>query len=220
MGADVLRLVVPGMLAVLALMGALWLLHLRLRNAGIVDVGWAAGLGFLALFYAALGPGWETRRLLVALLGGLWSLRLALHLALRLRGRPEEGRYEALREEWSRAGRNVPLSFLLFFLAQGVLDVVLSVPFLLAALDPAPRLSAPEIAGAFVWGISLAGEGVADAQLARFKADPRNRGQVCRPASGTSRVTRTTSSNGSSGSPSPSSPPRLRSASSRSSARR
>ena len=37
----------------------------RTRNAGVVDVLWAAGLGGLALAHAALAEGWLPRRVLV-----------------------------------------------------------------------------------------------------------------------------------------------------------
>jgi steroid 5-alpha reductase family enzyme len=167
-------------LVALGIMVLLWLLHLRLRDAGVVDVGWAGILGLLAVLHAALGPGWETRRLLAGAMGGLWGLRLAAHVFLRLKGKPEEGRYQALRAKWGRAGANVPLRFLGFFLLQGLLDVFLSVPFLAAAMNPAPRLSPLEAAGLALWAVSLAGESLADAQLARFKANPANAGKTCR----------------------------------------
>jgi steroid 5-alpha reductase family enzyme len=112
-------------------------------------------------------------------MGLIWSLRLTLHLARRMRGKPEEGRYRALRIEWENTGADVPRRFLFFFLFQGLLDVFLSIPMLLAALNPAPRFSGREIAGAALWLVSVAGESAADAQLARFKADPRSRGRTC-----------------------------------------
>src|SRR5207244_3558559 len=104
-----------GAAVTLALMTVLWFLHLRLKDAGIVDIGWAAGLGILAVLYGVLGAGWPVRRILVASMGGLWGFRLALHLFLRLRGKPEEGRYVELRREWGVRGANVPLRFLGFF---------------------------------------------------------------------------------------------------------
>ena len=180
LAGDAFRLLVPGTILVLLLMSALWALHLRLRNASIVDVGWAAGLGLLAVLYSAFGTGWEVRRALVGAVGGVWAFRLARHLHLRIRGRPEEGRYVALREAWTKAGRNVPASFLAFFLAQGLLDVLLSWPLFLAARNPRPSLSLFEIAGILLWLGSLVGESAADAQLARFKANPANAGRVCR----------------------------------------
>jgi steroid 5-alpha reductase family enzyme len=159
------------------LMGALWLVQRRTKNAAVVDVGWAGGLAILALLYAALADGAPARRALVAVMGGAWGLRLAWHLAVhRVIGQPEEGRYQELRRVWAR---RLEWKLLAFFLFQGALDVVLSAPFLLAARDPRPSLSWVELAGAAVWTVALLGESVADRQLEAFKGDPRNRGRVC-----------------------------------------
>jgi steroid 5-alpha reductase family enzyme len=160
-------------------MAGLWAWHLRLKNAGLVDPGWSAGLGLIALLYAALGPGWAPRRAAVAAMGLLWSVRLTAHLAARMRGKPEEGRYRALRADWETAGHDVPRRFLFFFLFQGLLDVFLSLPMLLAVLNPVLRFSAWEVAGAAIWLVAIAGESAADAQLERFKADPANRTRTC-----------------------------------------
>lgn len=177
---EALVLLAVGTGVVTLVMLGLWLLHLRLADASIVDPGWAGNLALLAVLYAVLGPGDPARRLLIGAMGGIWGARLALHLFLRLRGKPEEGRYQALRREWGAAGANVPRKFLVFFLFQAALDVILSLPFLLAALNPAPRLSPLELAGAALWAVSILGESVADAQLTRFKADPASRGKTCR----------------------------------------
>jgi steroid 5-alpha reductase family enzyme len=45
-----LSLLLTGGGIVAATMFLLWLVHLVIRNAAVVDVGWAAGLGLLALF--------------------------------------------------------------------------------------------------------------------------------------------------------------------------
>jgi steroid 5-alpha reductase family enzyme len=159
------------------LMGALWVVQLRTRNAGIVDVGWAGGLAVLALLYATLAGGAPARRLLVGLMGGVWGLRLAWHLAVhRVIGQPEEGRYQHLRRVWAH---RLNLKFLAFFLLQGALDVLLSAPFLLAARDPRPSLSWIELAGAAIWAFALLGETAADRQLEAFKRDPSRRSGVC-----------------------------------------
>src|SRR5277367_2167597 len=55
-----------GAAIVLGMMFVLWLIHLLIRNAAIVDVGWAAGLGILAIYYAAAGPGYPARRWAIA----------------------------------------------------------------------------------------------------------------------------------------------------------
>jgi len=75
--------------------------------------------------------------------------------------------------------RHLQLKFLVFFLFQAALDVVLATPFLVAALNPRSGLSWPELAGVAVWAFAFAGEVTADRQLERFKRDPVNRGQVC-----------------------------------------
>ena len=149
-------LLLTGLAAVSALMLVVWLLALRWRNAGIVDVAWAGGLALVGSLYAALGPGYPPRRGLAALLVGLWGLRLGWHLGRRIaRHHPlEDGRYQQLRKEWAPVAKR---KFLAFFLAQGLLDVLLSLPFLVAALNPAPRLHPLEWAGVGLWLIALAG---------------------------------------------------------------
>ena len=110
----VLQLLGLGALVMLVLVLLAWALMLRTGNAAWVDVAWGLGMGALALLFAALGPGWRPRRELVGLLGGLWGLRLGLHLAVRIaaEGR-EDARYTRLRQAW---GGNIPLKFLGFFL--------------------------------------------------------------------------------------------------------
>jgi steroid 5-alpha reductase family enzyme len=66
-----------------------------------------------------------------------------------------------------------------FFQTQAALLVLLSVPFLLAAQNAAPGWHPRELLGLVLWLLALGGEALADAQLARFKRDPRQRGRVC-----------------------------------------
>ena len=165
-------------------MGLLWLRMLSTRNATSVDVAWAANLGFLAVGYALLA--WEAgfeRRVLVAVLGSLWSARLVWHLAKdRLwqadgAARGEDGRYADLRRRW---GKQAPVKFFLFYQFQAALDAFLSLPFALALSARGGSLGGQEIAAALLWLAALTGESVADRQLARFKLDPKNRGRTCR----------------------------------------
>jgi steroid 5-alpha reductase family enzyme len=179
MWPEALRLALLATALALGMMAALWAWHFRVKDAGIVDPGWSLGIGLVSLLYALLGTGWPPRRAAVAAMALGWSARLTIHLARRLLGEPEEGRYRALRAEWSAKGANVSRRFLFFFLFQGLLDVFLSLPMLLAVLNPEPRFSAWEIAGAALWLVSIAGESLADAQLTAFKRDPANRGRTC-----------------------------------------
>jgi len=171
------HLAVTGALALMVMMFVIWLISVRLNNAGLVDVGWSLGLVWLALWYGWQAPGYAPRRWLMAGMVTFWGTRLALHLIRRIASEPEDGRYQQLRREW--AGKNINLRFLFFFQFQALLDVVLSLPMLLAALNPAPELSPLEYAGVALWLVAVMGESVADAQLAAFKRDPANRGRVC-----------------------------------------
>jgi len=176
--SDGANLALHGALIVGAMMLALWAVHLLIRNAAIVDVGWAAGLAVLAAFYAYAGPGYSARKYAIAAMAAVWGVRLSTYLLFaRVIGHAEEGRYVQLRAEWKT---RVPLRFLFFFEFQGLLDVVLSLPFLLACLDRNAPLGWLEKLGGAIWIIGMAGEVMADAQLDRFKKNPTNKGKTCR----------------------------------------
>jgi len=159
-------------------MALLWLLHLPMRNAAIVDFGWAFLLPTLAILYAVLGPGYALRRGLMAGLASLWGYRLAFYLLFtRILGHAEEGRYVELRRSWKT---QLPFKFFIFFQAQAILNLLLSLPFLLTALNPRPALGWTDYAAAAIWAVAFAGEATADAQLHAFKSNPVHKGKTCR----------------------------------------
>ena len=160
--------------AVLMLAGWVWQRHSH--NAGIVDVLWAAGMAASAVFYAATLPGAALPRLLVGLMGGLWGARLALHLARRVFNEEEDGRYRKLREHWN----GNQMKILLFFLAQALFIVAFSLPFWIAAHNPTPKWTIWTMLAVLIWVVSVAGESIADRQLATHRNSPSNQGKTCR----------------------------------------
>ena len=159
-------------------MALLWVVQRVRRDAGIVDVGWAVGVGLSALFYSVAADGDPTRRTVLAALGGFWGLRLAGYLLVdRVMSDREDGRYAAMREGW---GEDAQRNLFLFFQAQAFWVALFSLPFLGVAANGAPFPGPMDIAGIAVWLLSVAGEGVADAQLSRHRRDPANRGKTCR----------------------------------------
>jgi len=173
-----IHLALVGTAIVSLMMFALWIIHLLIKNAAIVDVGWALGLALLAIYYASTGPGYAARRYAIATMAGVWGLRLATYLLFaRVVGHPEEGRYVQLRKDWKT---NLPLRFLFFFEFQALLDVALSVPFLLACFDSRVPLGLFEKVGGAIWIVGIFGEALADAQLNAFKRSPANKGELCR----------------------------------------
>ncbi|MEO8459251.1 MAG: DUF1295 domain-containing protein [Dokdonella sp.] len=153
-----------------------WLLQRNTHNAGIVDVLWAVCMGASALLYAAVSHGALIPRLLVAIMGSFWGFRLGMHLLHRVLNESEDGRYRYLREHWNGS----QAKFLAFFMGQALLTVVFSLPFYVAASNPANSVTIWTMLAVAVWATSLIGESVADVQLARFRSDHRNRGRTCR----------------------------------------
>ncbi len=175
---EFLTLTTQAMFIMCAWMFILWLIHLAIRNAAIVDAGWAFGIAFCAAFYAFNGSGAFPRRWLLATMVTVWGLRLGFHLLLnRIIGHPEEGRYVELRRKW---GPNINLKFLLFYQVQAVSCVLLAIPFLLACMNVEPEFNLVDKLAILLWIFATAGVTISDMQLNRFKAKPENRGKVCR----------------------------------------
>ena len=175
MDARLLPLV--GLAVLSAAMLVAWLRQRRTGNAGIVDVLWSGGIGALALAYALLADGWGPRRALVAALAGAWSARLTWHLARRVAGEREDGRYAALRRE---LGARFDRWMLWFFQAQALLAALLSLVFLRLCTWSLEGWRVWDALGVALWLGALSGESLADRQLAAWRADPANRGRTCR----------------------------------------
>lgn len=156
-------------------MTAIWELSRRTVNAGYVDVAWSALMGAAAVWYSAVGDGSSLSRLLLALLGGLWGFRLAMHLLVRVLNEEEDGRYRRLRAHW----RGHQGKFFVFFQLQALAVAIFSLPFLAAGHGELLDFWPWGAAAVLVWLVALGGEWVADRQLAMFRADPANRGRVC-----------------------------------------
>ncbi len=158
------------------LMASAWLVQKRTGNAGVVDVAWAFAMAVAALFYGALGEGSLLNRLLMAMMAGIWGFRLTLFLLARVLHEHEDGRYAALREHWNGS----QLKFFGFFQAQALATLLFSLPFFIVAQNPVNYLSLWTVLAVLIWVISVVGEMIADMQLARFRANPRNKGTTCR----------------------------------------
>ena len=160
------------------MMTAVFALSLRLRNFGIVDIAWSWNFALLAGIFGLLGGGYGPRRALIAAMFAAWSLRLGGYLHRRVMGHHpvEDGRYVQLRRDWAHA---LHTRFVLFFQAQGLLNLLLVAPLALACVNPEPALQFLEWMGFTLWLVAVSGEALADRQLERFKAPPANRGKVC-----------------------------------------
>jgi len=174
---NLLRTTLQGGLLVAAVTTGVWLLSLKLADAGIADVFWGLGFAMLAAFYAIAFDGAETRTILVTALALMWGGRLSLHIFRRSRGKDEDPRYAAWR---AAAGDSFWWkSYFTVFLLQGFLMWVIAAPLALSAWSPVPAgLTLLDGLGAAVWLAGFLFEAIGDAQLRAFKSDPDNRGKV------------------------------------------
>lgn len=172
-----LPLALTTLAVVLGLFFALWLVSLAARDASIVDMVWGAGFVVVAAVGFFLGEGAFPRRALVTAMVALWGLRLSLHLTRRNLGKGEDFRYRAMR---AQHGARFPwVSLVTVFGLQALILWVVSFPVQAAQAAAGPASLGPlDFAGLAVWAVGLTFEAVGDAQLARFKADPANAGQV------------------------------------------
>jgi len=161
--------------AMLALALAVWVLATARRNAGLVDIFWPLFFLLGAAMYGVASPALGWRALVVLVLVTFWGLRLSVYLAARNWNAPEDHRYRAMRE------RNEPgfrwKSLYLVFGLQAVLAWLVSAPLAASIGSTAPP-GALDALGAALAAFGIGFETLADAQLARFKADPSNAGRV------------------------------------------
>ncbi|MFJ1606278.1 DUF1295 domain-containing protein [Streptomyces sp. NPDC088253] len=163
--------------AALAVMLVTFAVAVRTGLHRIVDAAWGIGFTAVALvsFLASAGDGDDGRRVLVTVLTSVWGLRLAAHIAWRGRGHGEDPRYEALLAK--APGSRHRYALRMVYLLQGALVWLVSLPVQAAQYVPAP-MTGVAWAGTALWAVGVFFEAVGDAQLARFKSDPGNRGRI------------------------------------------
>ena len=157
----------------LALFG--WLLSLRSNKVTVVDTLW--GMFFLTatlcsfVFFSA--PSLRAYLILVLVL--IWSCRLSIYLHVRNHKKPEDSRYQAIRE------RNEPnfriKSIYLVFLLQAVLAWIISLPLYVSIQSEVP-LNIFDFMGIGLWMIGTSFQVIGDWQLSRFKRNPENKHKV------------------------------------------
>lgn len=167
-----------GLAVAFGLLALVWIGSLVRRDASLVDRVWGAGFVVLAWVYRGVtGPaGTEPVPTLTALMVTVWGLRLSVYLTWRNWGHGEDYRYQAMR---ARGGPGWPFRnlFTVHWL-QGLIMWVVSFP-VLAVMRSGASLDHPLVwLGVGLWVTGLCFETIGDWQLARFKANPANRGRV------------------------------------------
>jgi steroid 5-alpha reductase family enzyme len=163
--------------ALVAVYMTVWfVLALLRKDNSIADIAWGLGFVLVAGVTLAREVGPSARSVLASSFVFIWGIRLAFHILLRNRKRGEDPRYAAWRAKWGRWF--VVRSYLQVFLLQGLFLLVIGYPVILLNSSKPVPLGPLDLAGAVVWVAGFFFEAVGDAQLARFKRDPGNRGKI------------------------------------------
>jgi steroid 5-alpha reductase family enzyme len=162
------------------IMSGAWLAWRSTKNSGWIDTTWTFGLGAVGCIGALVPSLWSgamtARQILVAGLVVTWAMRLGVHIARRTAGIKDDPRYGKLVAAWG-----ADASRQMFFLAekQALVSIPLALSMVLAAWNPLPDLRFQDATGVLVLIVAIVGEGISDAQLRRFRADPAHAGKVC-----------------------------------------
>jgi steroid 5-alpha reductase family enzyme len=166
-------------LMVLMTMG--WFVSAARRNVTVVDSLWGSGFVLIAWFSYLLadtsGDGFNGRRLLLVGLTTLWGIRLTVYLTGRNWGKAEDPRYAKWR---AMSGLNFWwISLFKVFWLQAVFLWVMALPLQMGITAGGPtQWCWMDGLGLLAWGVGFSFETVGDFQLARFKADPANKGKI------------------------------------------
>lgn len=157
---------------------AAYLIARRVKLMAIVDTIWTAGLGISALVYHTVLGLESIRSWAVLLVIFLWSFRLSFHLYRdRVFSGHDDPRYKALAEHWgARSARN----FYFLFLAQIIFIALFLFPVSIAMQNPQPLWAWTDTLAVLIGISAMLGEWIADRQLANFRANPKNKGGVCK----------------------------------------
>lgn len=148
---------------------------IRKRN-DVADVAW--GLSFILLVWASfiLSDSSSIRSLMVVLLVSIWGIRLTWHINSRNRGKAEDYRYLAWRNDW---GKWFYLrSYFQVYILQGLLALIVVAPVLVINLSSNDNISILDVVGIILWLIGFFFESVGDAQLTKFIKNPENKGKL------------------------------------------
>lgn len=157
-------------------MGAWFIIAQIKKNNSIVDIAWGLGFILLTWFSFFKDGSFLARQILVSTLVTLWGTRISGQIAIRNFGKGEDPRYTEMKKNW---GRLIHLySFLIVFMLQGFLILVIATPILIINNSNNAGLNLLDYLGTSVWLVGYLFETIGDLQLYSFLKNPVNKGKV------------------------------------------
>ena len=161
-------------LTLFAYMSSWFLVSVIKKRNDVADIAW--GLGFILMVWMAwLLSQPSYRALLVNLLVTIWGIRLASHIYLRNKNKPEDVRYL----EWRKTWKNFYIrSYLQVFLLQGLFLFLISLPVMQINHQVTNALGWSDLLGLAIWAGGFYFESKGDKQLKEFISNPANKGKL------------------------------------------
>jgi steroid 5-alpha reductase family enzyme len=150
---------------------------IRARN-DVADVAWGLGFVLMSWLSLLLAEAVTVVGLLITGLVSVWGARLALHVHRRNKGKAEDFRYLAWRNEWGKWF--LIRSYFQVYILQGVFLFLVVLPVIMINLAALNTFSVLGVVGIAVWAVGFYFEFMGDAQLSNFLRDPNNKGSLLR----------------------------------------
>lgn len=166
---------------VLVLVLIQWAISVKINDVSFIDAFWGAGMAlvaFMSWLHVPGGPG--DLGTLIMVMTVAWGVRLGGYLFLRWRREGEDRRYRHMLKGAREQGRFAQVTLTRVWLMQAGLLLLVSSPAQVGILaSPAPAPITPLAWSGFaLWCFGVFFEWVGDWQLAKFRADPKNKGYV------------------------------------------
>jgi steroid 5-alpha reductase family enzyme len=153
-----------------------FVVSLLARRNDVADVAWGLGFVLLAWISFLLSGTGGIRAVIVVIMVTIWGLRLAWHIHTRNRGKIEDYRYIAWRDEWGKWF--YIRSFLQVYLLQGALLYLILFPVLIINKNIGNPFTIVDFIGILLWIVGFCFESIGDWQLSQFLKDPTKKGTL------------------------------------------
>ena len=158
-----------------------WLLHVRTKDAGVIDLYWGPGFAVIVIIYITLQSHLTIFHVIFTIITIAWALRLGIHIGIRHhKSVGEDRRYAAMR---TKNGANFWwISLFKVFLLQAVIMWVIA-SSQHAAFSITENSGKSVMVFSFLAGLGLFAAGflletIADYQLSKFKGESENSGKT------------------------------------------
>lgn len=174
-----IELLAFNLLLLLTCMIGLWLLSILKNDVSFIDSFWAVGFVVVAVacYFVFLPAPRGVSSQCLLLVTATWGGRLGTYLLLRWRREGADPRYVRMIEKAS--GNPHLFTLRMVFLLQGVMLWLVSLPIQLGMFaDQGDPIGIGAALGLALAALGFLFESIGDYQMAAFRADPVNRGQV------------------------------------------